>query len=410
MGNRRKKCSKSDSGKQSESLVKTVSKKLSYFEIPVIRRQQKDVFSFSGEMDLSTLDIISQVDSYDSSNPEKLTSCQRIQMDKAAEAFAKFIVKFGNVCLGELMLNDRFGMLEFTSLKDMGIQIPSNGKAEAVFGILRVPMDAITYVYDGGTRRLGYLSLLHDDYKLIETDVYKGYKNLNVPFCISQVSALDETRFFLNHNGKQTKVSSDHRAIVTFHANKNGRVITNCTKDDYIKSIASGACFYMVKDRTNPWHRNIKMSDSPKDAKKIVTSGAFSHGLKKLLAWMDKEYWSPETNDGEKAQDTADICTIYWRAVRRVCPKIFKNVDNYIMSTSQGVSSLSLLMGLLYKDFFSADTTWNISNVAKELKKSSLLTSPFKWEKNGEIATKRSGNYKGLEQLCNDIYFQIKNG
>jgi hypothetical protein len=66
-------------------------------------------------------------------------------------------------------------------------------------------------------------------------------------------------------------------------------------------------------------------------------------------------------------------------------------------------------MGLLYKDFFNTDGRWNIDNIAQELKKSSLLTSPIKWEKGGEINTKRSGNYKGLEQLCNDIYFQIKN-
>jgi hypothetical protein len=125
---------------------------------------------------------------------------------------------------------------------------------------------------------------------------------------------------------------------------------------------------------------------------------------------LNKEYWSPETNDGERARDVAEICTIYWRAVRQVCPKIFKDVDNYIMSTSQGVSSMSLLMGLLYKDFFNVQTSWNIDNIARELKKSVLLTTPRKWEKGGEISSKRSGNYRGLEDLCNDIYFQIKNG
>lgn len=393
--------------KNKKSRNKTDDKKISYFEFPVVRKCQKGKYYFSGEMSLAALRAITTVDCYDSSDPEKLLSAQRSKIEKQAKEFAKFIIRENNVCFSEILINARYGEVEFISLREMGIEIPCNRKLETTTGFIRIPSNAILYVYDGGTRRKAYLSILEEDLELMGTEDYQEIKNFNIPFCLSQVPAMEETRFFLNHNGKQKKVSSDHRAIVSYHANKDCKVITNQSDVEYIHELVAGACFHMVGNRLNPWYKKIIMADTEKDATRLVTVAGFKTGLKAFVRWANREFWSPETTDGEKSKDLSDICTTFWKAVKISCPKMWRNLDDYILSSSQGVSSLSMLMGSLYQDMFNSGKDWTIDNISKEIKKSKILRTPKKWEKGGDL-NKKGGGYKALEDLSCDIFKQIK--
>jgi DGQHR domain-containing protein len=393
--------------KKKKSKKDSSSSVVSHFDVPVIKKMQKGKVYYSGEMSLSALKAVTHVDCYDSNDPTKLLSAQRSKTNPNAKAFSKFITIDENVCFSEILLNHRDGDIEFISLREMGVEVPHNRKLETMTGILRIPSDSVSYVYDGGTRRKGYISILDADLELMGTEDYKEIKNFNVPFSLSEVSAEEETRFFLNHNGKQKKVSSDHRAIVAFHANKEYKVVKNQTDEEYLHSLIAGACFEMVGDRLNPWYKKIIMADTEKDAKRLVTVAGFKTGLKSFVRFLNKDYWSPETTDGDKSKDIADITTTFWRAVKKTCPKMWRYQDDYIISASQGVSIFSMLMGNLYKEFFNMSTEWNIENICEELKKSSLIRSPQKWLKGGDI-NKEGGGYKALGDVSFRIYKQIK--
>ena len=148
--------------------------------------------------------------------------------------------------------------------------------------------------------------------------------------------------------------------------------------------------------------------NSTEEQKKIITTMASFHtGMKGMIKWMNKQYWSPETTLGDKRNDMVEITTNYWRAVKQVCPKIWRNPDQYMMHVAQGVSSMSILMDILYRDFFNEDKAWNITNIAEALRKSNILTTPKWWEQGGKLS-KRGGNYKQLELLAQDMYMQIR--
>jgi DGQHR domain-containing protein len=383
------------------------NKDATYFEIGVIKKSQRGYDTFSGEMSLATLATVVGVDRYNGEDAEAVYSCQRSKTEIQGKKFGDFISDSRNVCLADILINDREKKVEFISLRQLGIEIPTNRKIETTHGILRIPSDSQIFAYDGQTRRFGYLTLLHYDESIIGAEMHKEYKNLNIPFTLSQVPGEVETQFFLNHNGRQTTVPSDHRAMVSHHANKNGKVITNQTNAEFIYSIVAGTCYNLVNNRSNPWFKKITMPDTSKHEERSGSICSFNTGLKHIVSWMNKEYWSPETLEGAKSEELAEICATYWNAVKRTCPKIFRNPDDYVMTTSQGISSLSLLMQVLFKDFFSTDTKWNIENISAVLKKSSLMTTPKKWIKGGEIS-KRGGGYKALAQLQVDIYMQTK--
>ena len=189
-------------------------KEVSFFEINVIKRVQKGVEYFSGEMNLAQLASLTHVDNYDGDQADVEGKGQRALCELRGRKFGEFISDNDNVCFAELLLNDRDGeSAEFTSIKDMGINIPQHHKLAAMQGFIRIPSNAKLYVYDGQTRRFGYLSLLHFDLDMLGDNAYEGYKGMNVPFCLAQVSACDETKLFLQHN-QQKAVPNDHNAML----------------------------------------------------------------------------------------------------------------------------------------------------------------------------------------------------
>ena len=348
------------------------------------------------------------MDCYDGNNAEAEGNGQRILCEIRARNFMEFIIDRDNVCFLEILINDREGKVEFTSLKQMGINVPQHEKLSAMHGVLRIPHEAKLYVYDGQTRRFGYLSLLHFDLDMLGTDAYEGYKHLKIPFCLCQVSPSEETRLFLQHN-KQTSVANDHKAMVSWHANKEMSNMKDHTHTEKTRSVIAGMTFLINRDRINPWYNKIAMPDLSKEEnkKRFGSQGSFNTGLKRFVGWLNKNYWSPETSYSEKSQDLAGICTTFWRAVSKTCPKIWRNPENYIQLKSPGIAVLSLLMHTLYVEFFDRNLEWNIDNIHKFLKKSKIVVTPKKWEIGDELS-RRGGNYKALQQLEFDIYQQIK--
>ena len=380
----------------------------SFFEIDVVKKVQKGVASFSGEMSLSQLAALTHVDNYDGNMAEVEGKGQRALNELRGRYFGEFISDKNNVCFAELLLNDRVGAVEFTSIKEMGINIPQHHKLAATHGFLRIPSDAKLYVYDGQTRRFGYLSLLHFEIEMLGEDAFSGCKHLNIPFCLAQVSPAEETKLFLEHN-KQTSVPSDHKALVSYHANKDYVDIKNHTTTEKVRSVIAGMVYIMDVDRTSPWSRRIAMPDLDKEENKerLGSQNSFNTGLKRFVGWLDKQYWSPETSIREKSKDLAEMTTIFWRAIRQTCPKIWRSPENYVQLRPLGIASLSLLMHTMYIDFFNADKPWSIEKLVLELKKSKIMTTPKEWEVSGKLQ-KRGGNYKALESIQIDIYMQMK--
>lgn len=384
---------------------------VSYFEIDVVKKTQKGTDYFSGEMDLHQLSVLTHVDNYNGKQADVPGKGQRALNESRGRQFMNFIADRDNVCFMEILLNDRDGeFAEFTSLQQMGIRIKQHSKLAATHGIIRLPSNAKLYVYDGQTRRFGYLSLLHFDLEMLGTEAYKDYKHLKIPFCLCQVSPTEETKLFLQHN-KQTSVPNDHKAIVTYHAHKDQVDIRNHTYTEKMRSIVAGMTFMMNNDRTNPFYKNIAMPDLSKaeNKERFATQGSFNTGLKQFIGWLNRNYWSPETLYREKSEDLADICTIFWKSVKKTCPKIWRKPEDYIQLKSHGVSTLSLLMHTLYVDFHDRNLEWNILNIHNFLKKSKIMITPKKWEIGGELQ-KRGGNYKALENVQRDIYAQIRKG
>ena len=297
---------------------------------------------------------------------------------------------------------------EFIPLKHLMPDISSH-KLSAVCGILRIPSDAKLYIYDGQTRRFGYISLLHYEAELTKQGESVDFQHMKLPFCIEQAPYIDELSRFLDHNGRQSKVPNAHRAMVVFNANVDYDAIKGQTSSEKEYAISAGVVRELNDNRTSPWHCLIKMPDtSLEESRKLVTTMASFHtGMKGLVRWMNKQYWSPETQLGDKRNDLTDISIVFWRSVKHVCPKVWKNPENYIMHLSQGVSSMSILMDSLYRDFFNSQKTWNITNISELLKRSAILTTPKDWEVGAKIS-KRGGNYKQLELLAQDMYMQIK--
>ena len=381
---------------------------ISFHEIGVVKKVQKGIICYSGEMSLSQLASLTYVDVYDGNNPDAEGAGQRTLNELRGRHFGEFISDKDNICFAELLINERAGKVEFTSIREMGIDIPHHQKLAATHGFLRIPSDAKLFVYDGATRRFGYLSLLHFEIEMLGEDAYAGCKNLNVPFCLCQVSPAEETKLFLEHN-KQTSVASDHKALVSWHANKSFVDVKNHTPSETARSIIAGMTFLMDKDRTCPWSKMIAMPDLSKEEnkKRLGSQNSFNTGMKRFVAWLNKSYWSPETSMQEKSSDLAEMTTIFWRAIKKACPKIWRTPDDYVQLRPLGISSLSLLMHMMYIDFFNTDKEWTIENIHPELKKSKLLTTPRLWEVGGDIQ-KRGGNYKALESINMDIYKQMK--
>jgi len=380
----------------------------SYYEIPVIRKQQKDVVYYSGEMSVGELASLTDVANYDSSKDGDEAGYQRNNTEKRGREFGYFISGKENTCIGEIMLNDRECAAEFIPLSNFIPEAPHH-KLSAVCGILRIPSDATFFIYDGQTRRFGYISLLHYEAMLKEQGEDNDFQHMKLPFCLEQANYIEEVQRFLQHNGRSAKVPNTHRAMVVFDANAEYEAITGQTTSEKEYSLSAGVIRELNDNRTSPWHRMIKMPDtSVEEQKKLTTTMASFHtGMKGMIRWMNKQYWSPETTLGEKRNDMVEITTTYWRAVKQVCPKIWRNPDNYIMHLAQGVSSMSILMDSLFRDFFNEDKTWNISNLTESLKKSNILTTP-KWWEIGDKISKRGGNYKNLELLAQDMYMQIR--
>jgi DGQHR domain-containing protein len=359
-------------------------------------------------MSIGELATLTNVANYDSSKSGEKVGYQRNLTEKRGREFGYFISGEENTCIGEIMLNDRDAHAEFIPLSSFIPDAPKH-KLSAVCGILRIPADAKFYIYDGQTRRFGYISLLHYELAMREKGENPDFQHMKVPFCIEQANYLEEVSRFLQHNGRAAKVPNTHKAMVVFDANIDYEAITGQTAAEREYSLSAGIIRELNDNRTSPWHRMIKMPDTSVDeTKKLITTMASFHtGMKGMLKWMNKQYWSPETTLGDKRNDVCDIATTYWRAVKQVCPKIWGNPDGYVMHLAQGVSSMSILMGNLYRDFFNEDTPWNITNIAEALKKSNILTTPKWWEAGGKIS-KRGGNYKNLELLAQDMYMQIR--
>lgn len=375
----------------------------------MVKKSQKGVDYYSGEMTLDQLAILTHVDNYDGKQADVPGKGQRALSGIRGKQFMDFISDRDNVCFMEILLNDRDGSFaEFVSLRQMGINVPQHSKIAATHGFLQIPKKAKLYVYDGQTRRFGYLSLLHFDLEMLGTEAYKDYRHLKIPFCLCQVSASEETRLFLQHN-KQTTVPNDHKAIVTWHAHKDQVDIKNHTNTEKVRAIIAGMTYIMSNDRVNPFYKQIAMPDLSKEEnkKRLASQGSFNTGLKGFIGWLNKNYWSPETYYKDKGEDLAEICTTFWRAIKKTCPKIWRTPENYVQLRSNGVAILSMLMQVLYIDFYDRNIEWNIENISLALKKSKIITTPKKWEVDGEIQ-KRGGNYKALESVQRDIYDQIK--
>lgn len=381
---------------------------IAFYEIPVIRKQQKDVVYYSGEMSIAELAALTSVANYNSNKDGDETGYQRNLTEKRGREFGYFISGSENTCIGEIMLNDRDKKAEFIPLKTFIPDAPMH-KLSAVCGILRIPSDASFYIYDGQTRRFGYISLLHYEMAMAEKGEHPDFQHMKVPFSLEQSTYVEEVTRFLHHNGRQAKVPNTHRAMVVFDANQDYEAITGQTTAEKEYSLCAGVIRELNDNRTSPWHRMVKMPDtSAEETKQLVTTMASFHtGMKGMIRWMSRQYWSPETSLRDKRNDMAEIATTYWRAVKQVCPKIWRNPNNYIMHLAQGVSSTSILMDSLFRDFFNEDKPWNITNIAEVLKKSNILTTPKWWEVGGKLS-KRGGNYKQLELFAQDMYMQIR--
>ena len=140
---------------------------------------------------------------------------------------------------------------------------------------------------------------------------------------------------------------------------------------------------------------------------RLGSQGSFRTGLISFVRWLNRNYWSPETSIEERSLDLTKMTTIFWKAIKKTCPKIWRTPENYIQLKSMGISSLSLLMHILYVEFFNSDKDWTIENIYPELKKSKIITTPKEWEV-GEKLQKRGGDYKALSSIQMDIYKQIK--
>jgi len=382
--------------------------KTSHFDIVVLKKTQKGVDYFSGVLTLEQLASLTNVDTYSGSKNHTAGAGQRILNEGRGRKFMDFIIDRSNVCFSEILMNERGGKVEYTSIRQMGVQL-QNGELTSQVGILNVPVDAMLYVYDGQTRRFGYLSLLHFDMDMFGTEDYAEYRHMKIPFCLCQVSPIEETKLFLEHN-KQTSVASDHKAIVSWESHKDLCEMRHHTPAEKVRATIAGMTTMMDGDRTNPWHKNIGMPElsSEENKKRLGSQGSFNTGLKGFVGWLNKSYWSPETSFRERSEDLSEMCSIFWRAIQKTCPKIYRNRENYVMWGSVGISSLSFLMHDLYIDFFDRDKDWTIDNLYITLKKSSIVTTPKKWEVGEEIS--KNGNYKGLDKVRSNIYKQIRNG
>ena len=380
---------------------------VSFYEIPVIRKQQKDVVYYSGEMSIAELATLTAVDNYDGSRQDE-GGYQRNGYERRGREFGYFIGGSSNTCIGEIMLNDRAAAAEFIPLSTLIPGAPQR-KLTAVCGILKIPADTKFFIYDGQTRRFGYISLLHYEMAMTEKGESPDYQHMRVPFCVAQESYVEEVSRFLDHNGRAAKVPNTHKAMVVFNANKEYEAITGQTASEKEYSISAGVIQELNVNRTSPWHRMIKMPDTPTDvAKGLITPMAGFHtGMKDQIKWMNKIYWSPETALKSKRDDLAECALNFWRAIKQCCPKIWRNHEDYIMHYAQGVSVLSILMGNLYIDFVNEDRAWNITNISECLKKSSILTTPKLWLRHGKLSLK-GGNRQQLKQLAQDIYMQIR--
>ena len=382
--------------------------KISHFEIVAFKKTQKGTDYFSGVLTLEQLAALTNVDTYSGSRHHQEGAGQRILNEGRGRKFMDFIIDRENVCFSEILMNEREAKVEFISIGQMGME-HQNGELTSHVGLLRVPIDAILYVYDGQTRRFGYLSLLHFDMDMFGIEDYSDYRHMKIPFCLCQVSAGEETKLFLEHN-KQTSVASDHKAIVSWQRPKDMCDMRHHSPFEKIRATIAGMTTMMDDDRTNPWHKNIGMPElsSEQNKKRLGSQGSFNTGLKGFVGWLNKNYWSPETSFKERSEDLANICTIFWRAIQKTCPKIHRNREKYVMWRSIGISSLSFLMHDLYIDFFDRDINWTIDNLTSTLKKSSIITTPKRWEIGEELS--KNGNYKGLDTVRNNIYKQIRNG
>jgi DGQHR domain-containing protein len=383
--------------------------KTSHFEIVVLKKTQKGVDYFSGVLTLEQLAALTNVDTYTGNKSHTAGAGQRILNEGRGRKFMDFIIDRSNVCFSEILMNEREGKVEYTSIQQMGVKL-KNGELTSHVGILNIPIDSMLYVYDGQTRRFGYLSLLHFDMDMFGTEDYADYRHMKIPFCLCQVSPNEETKLFLEHN-KQTSVASDHKATLSWQTHKHLCEMKHHTATEKVQSIIAGMASIMEEERTNPWYKNISMPEMSIEAHKacLGTQGSFNTGIKRFVGWLNKNYWSPETTIGQRSEDLAAITTTFWRSIQKTCPKIYRNRENYVMWGPVGIGSLGYLMHDLYMDFFNRDMDWTIDNLSTTLKKSSLLCSPKKWEK-GEELSKGKGSYGGLEQIRNIIYKQIRNG
>ncbi|MHA1470040.1 MAG: DGQHR domain-containing protein [Candidatus Asgardarchaeia archaeon] len=379
--------------------------KQSYFEIPVVMKCQKGIYYYSGELTVAQLASIVQVPNYNH-HQDGEPGYQRNNTEKNGRAFGTFMQGESNICFGELMVNDRDKKVTFIPLKDMMADAPKR-KLSSVVGILRIPADCTLWTYDGQTRRFGYIALLHYHLASMATDGGINYSNLTVPFCVSQLSYAEEEGLFLNHNRKQTRVSTAHSAIVDFNNNKHLVIGPNQTWDDVTKAVIAGAVTAMCDDRISPWHNLVELPDTPKGKKISSRSSSFITGMKPLVKWMQAEYWSEGTIQGVKADDLSRITTVFWSALKRACPKIWRNPDNYIMHRSLGIAGMSYLLGRMYSKFFNRDIDWNIENVYNSLKKSKTLTRPRLWENQAKIS-KGGGGYNALKAIAEQILRQIE--
>ena len=382
----------------------------SYFEIPVIMKKQRNAVYFSGEMTIAQLAKLTYVDNYDSRKEEDDIGYQRNFIEGKGRAFSNFMSDQQNTCIGELMLNDRNNQAEFIPLKELVPEAPAR-KLSFVCGLLKIPADAKFYVYDGQTRRFGYMALLHFELEMGRRGENLDFQHLKVPFCVEQVTYMEELSRFLDHNGRHTRVPNAHRAMVVASVNETTNIIKNLTSGEKTYVLSAGVVRELNDSRTSPWHKLIKMPDTPLEEGKtlITTMASFHTGMKEMIRWMEKEYWSPETKIDEKRDDLTKISLAFWRAVKQSCPKIWRTPSNYVMHMAQGVSAMSMLMHLLYRDFFREDVEWNINNIAEHFKLSNILMTPKWWEK-GRRISKRGGNFNQLRKLAEDMYMQIRKG
>lgn len=386
---------------------KVFRNKQSFYEIPVIKKQQKNMVYYSGEMSISELAILTHVDNYDSHSGDE-PGYQRNKTEKHGREFGYFIGELGNTCLGEIMLNDRDSKASFFSISDLHPTIPLS-KMSANCGILRIPNNTKLYVYDGQTRRFGYIALLHFEMAMKAKGEEVNFHSIKVPFCIEQASYEVEVTQFVDHNNRQNRMSTSHKAMIVSHANISAGYenFHNLTAPEKVQVQIAGVARVLNDDPKSPWFNMINMPDTSDSSKIISNMASFMTGTKEMMSWMNRTYWSPEKNIIEKRNEMSEICITYWQAIKKLCPKIWKNPENYVMHKSQGIASLSILMNILFRDFYSNGIDWNVENIYNNIKRSNILTTPKDWEKSGKISL-RGGNYKQLTKLAEDIFMQIR--